>query len=90
MNKKNKSSFEIFNLGTGKGNSVLETIKTFEKITRQKLNYKVAPRRQGDVMKIFADTTFANKELGWKAEKNLEEMLSSAWKWEKQLANLKI
>ena len=90
MNKNNKSSFEIFNLGTGKGHSVLEAIKTFEKITGQKVNYKIAPRREGDVIKVYADTKLANKELGWKAEKKLEEMLSSAWKWELALKKLAV
>lgn len=85
LNKKNKAPYEVFNLGTGKGNSVLEVIKTFEKVTGEKLNYKIAPRRPGDVVKIYADTTLANRELGWKAEKGLDEMLLSAWKWEKAL-----
>ena len=85
LNKKNKAPYEVFNLGTGKGNSVLEVIKTFEKVTGEKLNYKTAPRRPGDVVKIYADTTLANQELGWKAEKGLDEMLLSAWEWEKTL-----
>lgn len=82
MNKKNKSNFEIFNLGTGKGNSVLEAIRAFEKVTGNKLNYSIGDRRAGDVEKVWADTTFANNELGWKAELSLEEIMSSAWKWE--------
>lgn len=90
LKNKNKTNFEIFNLGTGQGNSVLEVINTFEKVSGQKLNYQIAPRREGDVANVYADTTLANKELGWKAEKNLEEMLTSAWKWEKQLANVVI
>jgi len=85
MNKKNKNKFEVFNLGTGKGNSVLETIHAFEKTTGVKLNFHIGPRRAGDVEKVWADTTLANKELQWKAERSLEDMMSSAWKWEKKL-----
>jgi UDP-glucose 4-epimerase len=86
---KGRSAFEIFNLGTGKGYSVLEVIRSFEKVSGQKLNYKIVPRRPGDVEKVWADTRYANQELGWKAEKNLDEMTSSAWKWEKDLENAK-
>lgn len=82
---KNKESFEVFNLGTGRGVSVLEMIKGFEKATGVKLNYKIVGRRQGDIEKIWADTTYANNELGWKAEKGLEETLLSAWEWEKRV-----
>lgn len=85
---KNKKNFEIFNLGTGKGVSVLEMVNSFEKATGQKLNYKVVGRRAGDIEKIWADTSFANNELGWKAEKDLEETLSSAWEWEKRVRNI--
>jgi len=87
LNKKNKKRFEVFNLGTGRGFSVLEVIKTFEKATGVKLKYKIVPRREGDVEKVFADTRYANAELGWKAEKNLDETLLSAWNWEKNLRN---
>ncbi len=80
--QKNKENFEIFNIGTGKGTSVLEIIKTFEKVTQQKLNYKIVPRREGDVATAYADTTLAHKELGWKANKTLEEALSTAWQWQ--------
>jgi UDP-glucose 4-epimerase len=82
MQKKNRSGFEVFNLGTGRGNSVFEVIKTFEKVTGQPLKHKVVGRREGDVEQVYADTSFANEELGWKAEKSLEETLLSAWKWE--------
>ena len=83
LEKRNKSSFEVFNLGTGKGSSVLEVINAFEKATGQKVNYKIVDRREGDIEKVFADTSFANDELGWKAEKSLEETLKTAWEWEK-------
>ncbi|MFT7032180.1 MAG: UDP-glucose 4-epimerase [Cyclobacteriaceae bacterium] len=82
---KNKSDFEFFNIGTGKGVSVLETIQAFEKVNGVKVNYKLVDRRPGDIEKIYADTTFANQELGWKAEKGLDEMMSSAWKWQQTL-----
>ena len=72
----------IFNLGTGKGFSVFEVIKSFEKVSGLKLNYKVVARRAGDIVKIWADTVYANEELGWKAEKSLDEMTLSAWQWE--------
>lgn len=87
--KENKENFEIFNLGTGKGSSVMEVIKAFEKVSRQKLNYKITGRRSGDIDKVWADTSLANKELHWKTEKSLEEGLSSAWKWEKRIAENK-
>lgn len=84
INKKNKKSFEYFNVGTGKGSSVLEVINAFEKVNDLKLNYKIVDRRPGDVMASYADTTTANKELNWKTEKSLEEALESAWKWQLQ------
>ena len=80
-----KTSFEIFNLGTGKGFSVMEVIRTFEKATGIKLNYKLADRRPGDVAQIYADTALANQELRWKTEKTLEDILLSAWKWEQEM-----
>ncbi|MCK4879406.1 MAG: UDP-glucose 4-epimerase GalE [Bacteroidales bacterium] len=82
LNQKQKSNFEVFNLGTGRGLSVLEIIHAFEKSTGQKLNYKVVERREGDIEKVYADTAYANSELGWRAEKGIEETLQSAWKWE--------
>ncbi len=81
----NKNNFEVFNLGTGRGVSVMEIVKTFEKVTGEKLNYRIADRRPGDVEKIYADTTYANTELGWKAKISLEDTLLSAWKWEKYI-----
>ena len=85
--EKCKSDFEIFNLGTGNGMSVLEVIESFERVSNEKLNYQIVPRRPGDVEKMWADTRFANEELGWKAELGLDEMMASAWKWEKALAS---
>ncbi len=82
IKNKMKKPFEVFNLGTGKGYSVLEVIKAFEKVSGVKLNYKIVGRREGDVIEVWADPSFSNKELGWKAEKGLEEMVASAWKWE--------
>jgi len=86
---KNKSGYEVFNLGTGNGYSVLEIIKGFEKVTGIKLNYRIVDRRPGDIEKIWADTTYANEELGWKAETGLEETLLSAWNWEKRVRGIK-
>ncbi len=79
---KNKNAYEMFNIGTGNGLSVFEVIKSFEKTTGEKLNYKVVGRRAGDIEQIWADTTIANNELGWKAGKTLDEMTKSAWLWE--------
>lgn len=89
LNEKNKSNYEVFNLGTGEGLSVLQIVKSFEKATGVKLNYKIVDRRAGDIEKIWADTTYANNELGWKAEKGLEETLLSAWNWEKKVRGIK-
>ncbi len=85
LNNKNKTSFEVFNIGTGKGNSVLEVIQSFEKVTGKKVNYKLVDRREGDITSAYADTTIANNELGWKAELSLDEALLSAWRWQKTL-----
>lgn len=82
LNLRQKAPYEVFNLGTGRGYSVLEIIKTFEKVTGVKINYRITGRRPGDIEKVWADTSLANHELGWKAEKTLEETLASAWKWE--------
>ncbi len=84
-----KKQVEIFNLGTGNGFSVMEVINSFERTSGVKLKYEIKERRQGDIVKVWADTEFANRELGWKAEKTLDEMTSSAWKWELALAKKK-
>ena len=81
---KNKSNFEVFNVGTGKGSSVLEVIKAFENVSNTKLNYKIVDRREGDITAAYADTNLANNELGWKTEKTLEEALLAAWKWQQK------
>jgi UDP-glucose 4-epimerase len=82
MENNNYSEYEYFNIGTGRGNTVMEIIQAFENATGQKINYEIVGRRAGDVEKVYADTSLANKELGWKAEKTLEQTLKSAWKWE--------
>lgn len=84
LDKKNKENFEFFNVGTGKGSSVMEIIKSFEKVTQQLLNYKITNRREGDITAAYADTTKANVVLGWKPQETLEEALLSAWKWQQK------
>lgn len=81
----NKKNVEVFNIGTGKGYSVLEVVKAFERVADKPLSYKIVERRPGDVEKVWADTSYANRELGWKAEKGLEEMMHTAWQWELKL-----
>lgn len=88
LENKNKTQYEVFNLGTGDGVSVLQIVNAFEKVSGVKLNYKIVDRRAGDIEKIWADTTFANEELGWTAEKGLEETLLSSWNWEKKLRGI--
>jgi UDP-glucose 4-epimerase len=85
LNNECREKVEIFNLGTGNGNTVMEVIKSFERSTGVKLNYRVLGRRPGDVEKVWADTSLANRELGWKAEMTLDEMTLSAWRWEQAL-----
>ncbi len=86
---RNKQKYEIFNVGTGNGVSVLELVESFQRVNELKLNYKIAPRRPGDVVAIWADTTLANDELGWKAERSLDDTLRSAWAWEKNVRGIK-
>ena len=86
LESKMKEPYEIYNIGTGRPVSVLELVTTFEKVNGIKLNYRFAPRRPGDVTAIWADPTLANEELGWKAERSVEDTLASAWAWEKHLA----
>lgn len=81
-----QSDCEIFNLGTGTGVSVLELIRTFEKVSGVKLNYKIGPRREGDVIAVYADNEKARTALGWEPVYSIEDMMDTAWKWEQQLA----
>jgi UDP-glucose 4-epimerase len=81
----NASNYEYFNVGTGEGVSVLEIIEGFERATGEKVPHKIVDRRAGDIEKIYADTTYANNELGWKAESTLDETLLSAWKWQEKI-----
>ena len=85
LGHKNKSNYEVFNLGTGTGSSVLEVINAFERVSGKKLNYKIVDRRPGDVTAAYADTNKANNILGWKAQSTLDEAMLSAWKWEQEL-----
>ena len=83
--KEATSKYEVFNLGTGKGSSVLEIIQAFEQSTGEKLNFTIGPRREGDIEQVWGDVTKSATVLGWKAELDVNEMMSSAWKWEKYL-----
>ncbi|MFA7446589.1 MAG: UDP-glucose 4-epimerase GalE [Flavobacteriaceae bacterium] len=85
INQENSEKVEVFNIGTGKGSSVLEVIRAFEKVSNRKLPYKIVDRREGDVTQAYADTTKANEVLGWKTELSLEDALLSAWKWEQKI-----
>jgi UDP-glucose 4-epimerase len=89
LEDKNRKPYEVFNVGAGRGITVLEIVNTFERVTGQKVNYEFTRRRAGDIEKVWADTTLAEKELGWRAEKTLEEALLSAWKWEERLLRRK-
>lgn len=82
---KNESNYEVFNVGTGKGSTVLEVIESFEKVSGKKLNYKIVDRRPGDITTAYADTTKANEVLGWKAKSTLDEAMKSAWEWEQKI-----
>ncbi|MGX1023946.1 UDP-glucose 4-epimerase GalE [Psychroflexus sp. MBR-150] len=84
LDQNHAKSYDVFNVGTGKGNSVLDVIKTFEKVNNLKLNYKIANRRPGDVTTAYADTDKVEKELGWKAKRSMADALKDAWQWEKK------
>lgn len=85
---KNREKYEIFNIGTGRGVSVLELVRKFEEVNNLKLNYKIVGRRAGDIVAIWADPSYANDELGWKAERSLDQTLAAAWKWEKHIRGI--
>jgi UDP-glucose 4-epimerase len=82
MNAKKSSAYSVYNLGTGNGVSVLEAITAFEKVTGQKLNYSIGPRRDGDVVEIYSDSSKAHKDLGWTPKHDIDDMMLSAWKWQ--------
>jgi len=86
---KSKKDFEVFNLGTGNGVTVLEAISSFERVSGIKLKYRITGRRPGDIEKIWADPSFANTELGWKTLSTLDEAMKTAWEWEKTIRTKK-
>jgi len=88
LEQKSADAYEVFNLGTGKGSSVLEVIQSFERVSGQKLPYEIGARREGDVIAAYADTTKANTVLGWKTKRSLDEAIASAWKWEQKVRKL--
>ena len=85
---RNKARYEVFNIGTGRGVSVLELVHRFEQVNRLKLNYKIVGRRAGDIVAIWAEPSYANNELGWRAERSLDETRAAAWKWEKHIRGI--
>jgi UDP-glucose 4-epimerase len=85
--ERNKNNLEVFNLGTGNGVTVLEAIKSFEKVSGTKLNYEIGPRRPGDIIAIYANNDKAKNILGWEPKRTIDEMMSTAWKWEQRLKN---
>lgn len=86
LNQTNEdASYDVFNIGTGEGATVLQLIKTFEEVNGLKLNYQIGPRREGDVEQIYAEVTKANRELGWQATRSLAEALKDAWRWQQKL-----
>ena len=88
LGRKSTDAYEVFNLGTGKGSSVLEVIESFERVSGQKLTYEIGKRRAGDVIAAYADTTKAHEVLGWKTKRSLDEAVASAWAWEKKIRDL--
>ncbi|MGV6830799.1 MAG: UDP-glucose 4-epimerase GalE [bacterium] len=85
LDGQNNANYEVFNLGTGKGSSVLDVIKSFESTTGQKLNYAIAPRRPGDIISAYANTDKANQVLGWKSELTLDDAMRDAWRWQQKI-----
>jgi UDP-glucose 4-epimerase len=88
LNKETSSKFDIFNLGTGRGTSVLEMIQAFTRVSGINLNYRIVKRRPGDVERVWADTSHANQVLGWKALSSIDDAMLTAWNWEKRLSKL--
>lgn len=88
VQNRTKKHYEFFNIGTGVGASVMQLVKTFEKCTGVKLNYKIVDRRIGDIEQIWADTSLSNSELGWHAQRSLEESITTAWNWEKKIRGI--
>ncbi len=88
LESKQDTNYEIFNLGTGKGSTVLEVVNSFERVSGQKLKYQIVDRRPGDIAEAYANTTKANEILGWQAESTLDDAIRSAWDWEKKLRGL--
>jgi UDP-glucose 4-epimerase len=86
LEKESFKGYDVFNIGTGKGNTVLDVIHAFERTTGVKLNYEIGPRREGDVEKVWGDVTKSANKLGWKAELDIDTMMASAWEWEKYIA----
>lgn len=89
LNGRQKENYEVFNVGTGKGSSVMEVIESFERVSGRSLNYTIADRRPGDITSAYADTSRANEELGWKAVSTLDDAMKSAWDWEKKIRDIK-
>ncbi|MBR7129394.1 MAG: GDP-mannose 4,6-dehydratase, partial [Tidjanibacter sp.] len=85
---RNKKDYEVFNVGTGRGVSVMELVEAFERVNGLKLNYRIVGRRSGDVESVWAETSLANNELGWKAVRTLDETLAAAWAWEKHVRGI--
>ncbi len=85
---RNKKDYEVFNVGTGRGVSVMELVEAFERVNGLKLNYRIVGRRSGDVESVWAETSLANNELGWKAVRTLDETLAAAWAWEKHVRDI--
>jgi UDP-glucose 4-epimerase len=89
LNQKSSNFYDFFNIGTGKGSSVLEVIESFEKATGEKVQYTIQPKRAGDVTAVYASTDKSNEVLKWKAELSLEQSLKDAWTWQKQIEGIK-
>ena len=85
LEKRNEERCEVFNLGTGNGVTVLELIAAFEKVSQQKLNFKLGPRRPGDVVEVYANKNKAKTKLGWDTKYSLDDMMDTAWRWEQEL-----